>query len=115
MPLQQEKFEVFEVYAKVCSGGNRFVDYYKRWPWAFERLWRLSRREERRDYFQPATILRLHFLTGYTWIKISACSREVLYGQMTRKLREIVTLSRIIRNSSRTTGRSMKSSFGMDF
>ena len=29
-PLQQEKREVFEVYAKVRSGGSRFVDYYKK-------------------------------------------------------------------------------------
>src|SRR6266536_4382957 len=64
--------------------------------------------------FQPAIILRLHFLTSCTWIKTAAGSRANSYWQMTHELTEIVTLSTDDAQLIKDGGRKYKSSFGTD-
>jgi Fungal Zn(2)-Cys(6) binuclear cluster domain/Fungal specific transcription factor domain len=75
---------------------NRCLDTSKKWNAAFEPLYKKARSPQGHDIFEPATILRLLYLTSVAWFASGSPSIECYYRRYTKELKEIISLAKIL-------------------
>ena len=101
--LWRQNTHAFSDLARVYSERNNVFAEYDKWGKAFQPVWELSRRPEGKNIFLGATTLRLHSVSGYLSKSTVACSRETFYGRFTKELTEIVELSKVLIEGSKSS------------